>query len=588
MQHGSVQTSISDPHHEMTARPSSHSQSHVQPHLQSHAYPAHPCVDDRSSQGSVTSTSNTLPTTICNTSESTNFPPLTQHDLTPPSTVNSGISVNRAASTSTPNGSISPPLAREHQERRSHTPSADPNLNSNSALDLDLDLVNGGLHKSEDVSSQGTEVTVGTKRTASGQWKRSSIQSLSDLKPSINASPLTNTNGTHHVRTTSAVSSGSGVMQVCSFKTKVLSKRTDVSLQLSQELRTKLTYAMVKVQNGWQTKKLEDVESLASQSPRSTLSGFQHAGSEKFNLISPRTAMLNKSRRKWSDGQPITNDALLGLRDTANSNGNDKGVGNSNHNSSGSSGVMLNGRRVLAPPLDVVPSSSRRRPTPNGVPQNHQQNQHQHRSRPLSLSNPSPSHPNARPTSYQRTPSQNAAMEADAVETLLFMASPSNSGHHPPPYSPVESSMRSTQFHPSQTSNLGERGKGSASLRHESSNESNLTTRTTHVYIPSSSHSRGQVSPTKAPLSASATTVAFSPMSLVTSPNKKVAFSPPLPNGTASQTLSAMRTDLDRAALIERMLDGLDDVSESELEIVLSNIRQGERRRESGRGVEAV
>ena len=35
-------------------------------------------------------------------------------------------------------------------------------------------------------------------------------------------------------------------------------------------------------------------------------------------------------------------------------------------------------------------------------------------------------------------------MEADAVETLLFMASPNNSGYHPPSQTSQESSLRST------------------------------------------------------------------------------------------------------------------------------------------------
>lgn len=92
-------------------------------------------------------------------------------------------------------------------------------------------------------------------------------------------------------------------------------------------------------------------------------------------------------------------------------------------------------RRALAPPADIVPGS-RKRLTPNGfggyAP-------------PLQVNT-------SRPKPKVRTPSQNAAMEADAVETLLFMASPSNSGHHPATFSQHESSLRSTQE--SQTSPL--------------------------------------------------------------------------------------------------------------------------------------
>jgi hypothetical protein len=44
--------------------------------------------------------------------------------------------------------------------------------------------------------------------------------------------------------------------------------------QLSSELRTRLSYAMVKVKNGWQPKTIDEVESLASRkgSPASSTS----------------------------------------------------------------------------------------------------------------------------------------------------------------------------------------------------------------------------------------------------------------------------------------------------------------------------
>jgi hypothetical protein len=45
-------------------------------------------------------------------------------------------------------------------------------------------------------------------------------------------------------------------------------------------------------------------------------------------------------------------------------------------------------------------------------------------------------------------------MEAEAVETLLFMSSPNNSGYHPPSHASQESSLRSTVQFSSQTSPL--------------------------------------------------------------------------------------------------------------------------------------
>jgi hypothetical protein len=70
-------------------------------------------------------------------------------------------------------------------------------------------------------------------------------------------------------------------------------------------------------------------------------------------------------------------------------------------------------RRALAPPADILPSS-RRRTHHSNAPPGYKSAESFQRAGPK-----------------QRTASQNAAMEADAVETLLFMASPGNSGHLP-------------------------------------------------------------------------------------------------------------------------------------------------------------
>ena len=148
-------------------------------------------------------------------------------------------------------------------------------------------------------------------------------------------------------------------------------------------------------------------------------------------------------------------------------------------------------RRSLAPPVDIVPGS-RRRPTPNAT--HHAVKGPHIQSRALH---------SARPPANHRTPSQSAAMEADAVETLLFMASPNNSGYNPPSRASQESLLRTAQVFSSQTSPL-----------------------------------RTQFSQTT-----------------VTSP-KKVAFS-----GTGSSAPA-----FDKEALIDRMLDELSDDSDGELE----------------------
>lgn len=123
-----------------------------------------------------------------------------------------------------------------------------------------------------------------------------------------------------------------------------------------------------------------------------------------------------------------------------------------------------NPRRTLAPPADIVTGENRarRRPNPNAnlqasrpnvSPNRQHQNAQQgkHQALPHNRSNsvnsivpgtPPPSY-NPQPSSSQqystpagvsakgRTPSQNAIMEQDAIETLLFMSSPGNSGYHP-------------------------------------------------------------------------------------------------------------------------------------------------------------
>lgn len=124
-----------------------------------------------------------------------------------------------------------------------------------------------------------------------------------------------------------------------------------------------------------------------------------------------------------------------------------------------------NQRRTLAPPADIVTGENRARRRPNPNPniqaprpnispsrQNHQTAQqgiyqtHTHNrsnsTNSIVPGTPPPSY-NSQPSStlqYStpatisakgRTPSQNAIMEQDAIETLLFMSSPGNSGYHP-------------------------------------------------------------------------------------------------------------------------------------------------------------
>lgn len=227
---------------------------------------------------------------------------------------------------------------------------------------------------------------------------------------------------------------------------------------------------MVKVQHGWQSRSLEELESLASASPRSTASNLAH--SNHGALDSPKRLIQQRLSRKWSDSSS-----------SESSHSELYNMASPRLSSVPESPAQLRG---LAPPADII-AGQRRRPSPNeqnglGMFQDPQRA--------------------TRPSAKQRTPSQNAVLEKDAVETLLFMASPNNSSYHLNSQPSQESSLRSSQILSAMTSPL-----------------------------------RTQFSQTS-----------------VSSP-KKVAFS--------DQHDSTHRRD--RSALIEQMLDELPDESEDDL-----------------------
>ncbi|KPI43488.1 uncharacterized protein AB675_6737 [Cyphellophora attinorum] len=238
----------------------------------------------------------------------------------------------------------------------------------------------------------------GSKRTASGHIKQPS-QTYHDY------TPRPDHKNPSHTRSSSAASVGSN---------------GNVA-EISQHLRTKLKYAMVKVQHGWQTRSLEELESLASASPRSTASAVTQTN---VNSGSPRRLIHQRLSRKWSDSSS-----------SVSSQSELYNMASPQLAAVPESGSQLRG---LAPPADII-AGQRRRPPPN-------------ESTDISLSQ-DPSR-TVRPAAKQRTPSQNAVLEKDAVETLLFMASPNNSSYHVSSQPSQESSLRSTQVLSAMTSPL--------------------------------------------------------------------------------------------------------------------------------------
>lgn len=253
--------------------------------------------------------------------------------------------------------------------------------------------------------------TAGSKRTASGQIKTTSQDDQGRTpRPQHIESSHTRASSTASIGSSSNVTEVSSGLHQKSASTNKLD-------QISQQLRTKLKYAMVKVQNGWQSRSLDEIESMASASPRSNVSG---------SAESPRRLIQPRAMRKWSE-----------------SSSSDSGRSDTLHSIPSARLPSVpefsgNAPRGLAPPADIV-AGQRRRLALNT-----------HGESISSKRSPRA----ARPSASQRTPSQNAAMEADAVETLLFMASPNNSGYHPHSQASHESSLRSTQHFSALTSPL--------------------------------------------------------------------------------------------------------------------------------------
>lgn len=231
--------------------------------------------------------------------------------------------------------------------------------------------------------STSPQTVAGKKRSANGE-----------LKEPTTPVPEAGLTSTGRARTMSTLSdtSNRSMLEVRN-SPSILRPPIDVK-QLSQQLRTRLTYAMVKVQNGWQTRSLEEVESLASASPRSTV--FNHY-SNNSHLLSPRAAMTAHLSRQSSGSN---DEALMPPPQY--------------YPSAPTLMSPPSSKKGLAPPVNLIsrPPQERRRPTPNAQSPNSER-------WPLS----------SRPAPSQRTPSQTARIEADAVETLLFMASPNHSGN---------------------------------------------------------------------------------------------------------------------------------------------------------------
>ncbi|GJN86438.1 hypothetical protein PLIIFM63780_010018 [Purpureocillium lilacinum] len=190
-----------------------------------------------------------------------------------------------------------------------------------------------------------------------------------------------------HSRTTSAVS--------------VASTTGSTIGELSAELRTRLSYAMIKVNHGWQGRSLDEVESLASQA------------------ASPASSTSTVHRRHGSSASP-----RLNVNSTPQVHFSNEPV--MIRRKSISPPSLLSGKPMLAPPATIQPSMSM--PAPRSNPRRNSNPRYT----PAGLAQ---SHSGS-PLTPQGTSNPISRLDQDVAETLLFMSSPGNSANLKHAFSP--------------------------------------------------------------------------------------------------------------------------------------------------------
>ncbi|KAK3353907.1 hypothetical protein B0T25DRAFT_222856 [Lasiosphaeria hispida] len=244
------------------------------------------------------------------------------------------------------------------------------------------------------------------KRTADGAVKHT--RSTSSVSPVLTAG---HGHGRGHSRNTSTVSMAS-----------TTGSRIG---ELSEELRTRLQYAMLKVNHGWQGQSIEQVETLASQATSPTSSN------STIHLRNGSSASPQLSQRGSNNTTPAT-----GLsQHFPNRRADSLWRESARSGSSGSPTSPVKTTPVLAPAVSIQPARHLNHPRRNSNP----------KLTPTFLSHASPNagpHTPAQPspylgTTHQRTPVVDPILysphqnvrEQDAIESLLFMSSPGNSAN---------------------------------------------------------------------------------------------------------------------------------------------------------------
>ncbi|KAK3323244.1 hypothetical protein B0T19DRAFT_200412 [Cercophora scortea] len=286
------------------------------------------------------------------------------------------------------------------------------------------DKASAGISSQESQLLQLSQIAAAQQRIPDGSADAAGIEALSKkrtadgvVKHTREKSSVSPVRMGGHSRNTSAVS--------------VASTAGSRIGELSAELKTRLSYAMIKVNHGWQAHTIDQVETLASQatSPTSSnstihlrngssaspqLSTVSHRGS---NNTTPATGPQHQFPGRLADPS---------WRESPNSG------------SRGSPTSPIKGTPSLAPPVSIQPArqlgnarrNSNQRPTPTFLSASHQASPS---TNPHTPGQPSPYIGNA----HHRTPMADPILfsphqnvrEQDAIESLLFMSSPGNSAN---------------------------------------------------------------------------------------------------------------------------------------------------------------
>ncbi|KAH8765418.1 hypothetical protein F5883DRAFT_420893 [Diaporthe sp. PMI_573] len=238
--------------------------------------------------------------------------------------------------------------------------------------------------------------------------KRTADGSVKDPRFSPTASPGRTAS---HSRNTSAVSA-----------TSTASSRVT---ELSSELKTRLSYALLKVNNGWESRNINQVENLASR-------GGSPASSNSTIPGAPRSSASPRIQASHAPTPLTPHAASLPIPSPENTS---RGAATSPV--SRSANPQLLDTPSLAPPVSIQPHHSsernpRRNPNPKHPPNFPPPQPHHASPRTPSLASlnlspvPRGLHTGADPMVVSPTHNNR---EKDAMEALLFMSSPGNSAN---------------------------------------------------------------------------------------------------------------------------------------------------------------